>query len=78
MAQAIEDAVAALEYKPADYSRVEEAKEKAEALNKEDYKDFSQVEEAISQIDWDKNITEQSEVDAMAQAIEDAVAALEK
>ena len=78
MAQAIEDAVAALEYKPADYSRVEEAKEKAEALNKEDYKDFSQVEEAISRIDWDKNITEQSEVDAMAQAIEDAVAALEK
>ena len=75
---ALEDAVAALEYKSADYSRVEEAKEKAEALNKEDYKDFSSVEEAISRIDWDKNITEQSEVDAMAQAIEDAIAALEK
>lgn len=75
---ALEDAVAALEYKPADYSRVEEAKEKAEALNKEEYKDFTRVEEAISQIDWDKNITEQSEVDAMAQAIEDAIAALEK
>ena len=36
------------------------------------------MEEAIGQIDWDKNITEQSEVDTMAQAIEDAVAALEK
>ena len=52
---ALEDAVAALEYKPADYSRVEEAKEKAEALNKEDYKDFSQVEARSTGIKTSRN-----------------------
>ena len=37
MAKAIEEAIAALEYKDADYSKVEEAIEKANGLNKEDY-----------------------------------------
>ena len=78
MAQAIEDAITALEYKPADYTKVDEAIAKVEGLNKEDYKDFSAVEEAIAAVVWDKNITEQSAVDAMAQAIEDAITALEK
>lgn len=77
MAKAIEDAVAALEYKSADYSGVEEAVAKAEALNKDDYKDFSAVEKAVAAVIEGKNITEQAEVDAMARAIEDAVAALE-
>ena len=78
MAQAIEDAIAALEYKPADYSKVDEAIAKAESLNKDDYKDFSKVEAAIGQVVRDKNITEQKAVDAMAKAIEDAISALEK
>ena len=78
MAQAIEDAITALEYKPADYTKVDEAIAKVEGLNKEDYKDFSAVEEAIAAVVRDKNITEQSAVDAMAQAIEDAITALEK
>ncbi len=77
MAKAIEDAVAALEYKPADYSGVEEAVAKAGNLNKDDYKDFSAVEKAVAAVIEGKNITEQAEVDAMARAIEDAVAALE-
>ena len=43
MAKAIEEAIAALEYKDADYSKVEEAIEKANGLNKEDYKDFIEL-----------------------------------
>ena len=78
MAKAIEDAIAALQYKDADYTKVDEAIAKANALNKDDYKDFSAVEAAINAVVRDKNITEQSEVDAMAKAIKDAIAALEK
>lgn len=76
MAKAIEDAVAALVYRDADYSKVDEAIAKAEALNKEKYKDFSQVEAAINAVVRGKNITEQAEVDEMAKAIENAIASL--
>lgn len=78
MAKAIEDAIAALEYRGADYTAVEEAIAKAEALDPEDYTDFSAVTAAIEAVEYDKRITEQAEVDAMAKAIEDAIAALEK
>ena len=77
MAKAIEDAIAALQYKDADYTKVDEAIAKANALNKDDYKDFTGVEAAINAVVRGKNITEQSEVDAMAKAIEDAIAALQ-
>ncbi len=62
----------------ADYTKVDEAIEKANALNKDSYRDFSGVEAAIAAVDRTKNITEQAEVDAMAQAIEDAINALER
>ena len=78
MAKAIEDAIAALEYKDADYSKVDAAIAKAEALNKNEYKDFTKVEEAVNAVVRGKNITEQAEVDAMAKVIEDAIAALER
>ena len=78
MAQAIKDAIAALQYKGADYTKVDEAIAKANALKKDDYKDFSAVDDALKAVVRDKNITEQSEVDAMAKAIEDAIAALEQ
>ncbi len=78
MAKAIEDAIAALKYKDADYTKVDEAITKANALNKDDYKDFTAVENAIKAVVRGKNITEQSEVDKMAKAIEDAIASLEK
>ena len=78
MAQAIEDAIAALQYKDADYTKVDAAIAKANALKKDDYKDFSGVETAVKAVVRGKNITEQSEVDKMAKAIEDAIAALEK
>ena len=77
MAQAIENAIAALQYKNADYTKVDEAVAKANALNKDNYKDFSAVEAAVNAVVRDKNITEQTEVDAMAKAIEDAIAALQ-
>lgn len=77
MAKAIEDAIAALQYKDADYTKVDAAIAKANALNKNDYKDFSGVETAVKAVVRDKNITEQSEVDAMAKAIEDAIIALQ-
>ena len=78
MAQAIENAITALQYKDADYTKVDEAIAKANALNKDEYKDFTAVETAINAVVRDKNITEQDEVDAMAKAIEDAMAALVK
>ncbi len=65
-------------YLPADYTKVDEAIAKANALNKDNYKDFSGVEAAVNAVVRDKNITEQSDVDEMAKAIEDAIAALEK
>ncbi len=77
MAQTIEDTIAALQYKDADYAKVDAAIAKANALNKNDYKDFSGVEAAVNAVVRDKNITEQSEVDAMAQTIEDTIAALQ-
>ena len=62
----------------ADYSAVDAAIAKANALKKDDYKDFSAVETAINAVVRDKNIMEQSEVDKMAKAIEDAIVALVK
>ena len=76
MAQAIENAITALQYKDADYAKVDEAIAKANALNRDAYTDFTAVEAAINAVVRDKNITEQGEVDAMAKAIEDAMAAL--
>ena len=62
----------------ADYTAVDAAIAKANALNKNDYKDFAAVENAVKAVVRGKNITEQGAVDAMAKAIEDAIAALEK
>ena len=68
----------AMTYLPADYTKVDEAIANANALNKDAYTNFTAVETAINAVVRDKNITEQDEVDAMAQAIEDAMAALEQ
>lgn len=77
MEQAIRGAVSALVLKGADYTAVDAAIAKADALNKDDYLDFTAVEAAISAVDRSKNITQQTEVDDMAQAIEAALAALQ-
>ena len=65
-----------LTYKPADYTAVDAAIAKAGALNRDDYTDFSAVDAAINAVDRSKNITQQADVDAMAKAIEGALAAL--
>ena len=78
MAEAIERAISGLAFKPADYTAVDAAIEKANALNENDYVDFSAVKAALEAVVRGKNITEQAEVDAMAKAIEDAIAALVK
>ena len=75
-ADAINKAIDQLKYKAADYTEVDKAIEKANTLNKDNYKDFSKVEDAIKTVVRSKNITEQDEVDAMAKAINDAIDAL--
>lgn len=65
-----------LTYKPADYTAVDAAIDKAGALNRDDYTDFSAVDAAINAVDRSKNITQQADVDAMAKAIETALDAL--
>lgn len=78
MAQAIRDAVKNLVLKGADYTAVDAAITKANALNPDDYTNFAAVQTAIDAVDRTKDITQQSEVDAMAAAIQSALAALEK
>ena len=63
---------------PADYAAVDAALTKVNGLNKSEYKNFSAVEEAVKAVDRTKSKAQQEEVDAMAKAIEDAIAALEK
>lgn len=75
-AKAINEAIDHLEYKAADYTKVTEAIEKANKLNKDNYEDFTKVTAAINAVAPGKNITQQDEVDAMAKAINDAIGAL--
>ncbi len=76
MAAAINNAIAALVLKPADYTAVDNAIAEAGKLNAEDYENFDDVTAAIEAVDRTKDITGQEEVNAMAQRITDAIAAL--
>lgn len=76
LADDLDAAIAALEYKDADYTAVDVAIAAANALNKDDYEDFTEVTKAVEAVVRGKNITEQAEVDAMAEAINNAVKAL--
>ena len=70
-------ALAALELKDADYTAVDAAIEKVpEDLSVYTKETVNAVNEAVAAVVRGKKITEQSEVDAMAKAIEDAVAGL--
>lgn len=57
--------------------RMDAALAKVNALNGDLYKNFSDVMAAVNAVDRDKSFKEQADVDAMAKAIEDALAALE-
>ena len=59
------------------YTAVDAALAKVKALNGDLYKNFSDVTAAVNAVDRDKSFKEQADVDAMAKAIEDALAALE-
>lgn len=74
---AIINAINSLVYKPADYTEYNKAVEQAKSLNRDDYVDFSKVDEALAVDISDKNITEQAEVDAQTEAITDAINGLE-
>lgn len=62
----------------ADYAAVDEAIKSAEALNKDDYEDFSAVTKAIEAVDRTLTSEDQAKVDAMAKAITDAINGLVK
>lgn len=72
-AQRINLAIDGIEYIGADYSKVEAAISKANALDKTYYADFSGVDGAIEAVNWQLGINRQDEVDAMADAILDAI-----
>ncbi len=65
-------------YQEADYSSVGEAKAKAAALDRDLYTEESLkvVDEAVAAVEEGKKESEQADVDAMAKAIEDAIAGL--
>ena len=58
---------------PADYTDVDAAINSATALDSSLYTNYSAVEDSINAVDRTKSKAKQTEVDAMAQAIEDAI-----
>ena len=62
----------------ADYSAVDAAITAAKTIDSNLYSNYAGVEKAIDAVDRTKSRAEQAEVDAMAQAINNAIAALEK
>ncbi len=75
---AIQQAYDALEYLPADYSLVEEAKERAAALDRRYYTEVSLVllDNLINSVDYSLNITQQETVNGFAKGINDAIDSL--
>ena len=77
-AEQLQNAISALEYKPADYTEYDKAVSEAKGLDKEKYVDFSQVEKELAVDVGGRNITQQEEVDLQTKAILAAIAALEE
>ncbi|NLW29765.1 MAG: LPXTG cell wall anchor domain-containing protein, partial [Erysipelothrix sp.] len=73
---AIEKAISELVLKPADYTKVNQAIEKANTLIKENYVDFTKVQAALDAVVTGKDITEQSVVNGYGDAIEKAISEL--
>ena len=76
MANAINEAISKLVLKDADYTSVDQAIAQANNLVEGNYKDYTKVKEAIAAVERNKKITEQTEVDAMANAINEAISKL--
>ena len=64
--------------KLADYSAVDAAVAKAQSLFKGDYVNFDIVERALAAVEYGLGASHQAEVDAMAKAITDAIAELQR
>lgn len=64
--------------KLADYSAVDAAVAKAQSLYRGDYVNFDAVEWALAAVEYGLGASHQAEVDAMAKAITDAIAGLQK
>ena len=64
--------------KLADYSAVDAAVAKAQSLYRGDYVNFDAVERALAAVEYGLGASHQAEVDAMAKAITDAIAELQK
>ncbi len=62
---------------PADYTAVNDAIASAEAIDGSLYANYGDVEAAINNVDRSKSKMQQADVDAMAQAIENAITALQ-
>jgi hypothetical protein len=75
-AAAIEEAIANLKFKDADYSEIHKAITTANEMQ-DLVKDFTGVQSTMDAVVYDKNILAQAEVDVMAKAINDAIAMLQ-
>lgn len=64
--------------KLADYSAVDAAVAKAQSLYRGDYVNFDAVERALAAVEYGLGASHQAEVDAMAKAITDAIAELQR
>ena len=64
--------------KLADYSAVDAAVAKAQSLYRGDYVNFDAVERALAAVEYGLGASHQAEVDAMAKAINDAIAGLQR
>lgn len=73
-----EDGTASIVYKAADYTKVDEAIKNAEAIDRSKYTEESlkALDDAIRAIDRTLRLDKQAEVDAMADAINNAIASL--
>ena len=78
MAKNLDTAIKNAKPLPADYSKVDEAKTKANKLSKDDYTtdSWNNLQSAINAVVYGKSALEQTEVDAMAAAINTAIANL--
>lgn len=77
-AEQLQNAISALEYKPADYAEYDKAVSEANGLDKEKYVDFSRVEKELAVDVGGRNITQQEEIDLQTKAILAAIDALEE
>ncbi len=77
MAEAIVNATSGLVYKDADYSALMQLLDKVNSVTLDRYNGSDLLLVAIENIDYTKNITQQKEVDAMYEEVEDAFAQIE-